>query len=235
MPTEGPGIHPGGVWTGTWLARFADMKPFVVLYATREGQTRRIAEHVAELLAARGHAAKLRDVRDIGEQREPFEMGLYRGAILAASVHTGKHEPEMIAFVKRHRAELDAMPTAFLSVSLAAAGAADTEHSPVARAKAARDCWSVVEKLVAETGWRPGRVEHVAGALAYSKYNFLVRFVMKRIAKSESMPTDTSRDYEMTDWKALDLFVDELLGETLAPGMSPGVQSVAPSPPTRAG
>jgi len=188
------------------------MKPFVVLYATREGQTRRVAEHIAELIQARGHEAKLRDVREIRERTEPFELGVYRGAILAASVHAGKHEPEMIAFVKRHRAELDAIPTAFLSVSLAAAGAADPEQSAEARAKAAADCRGVVDKLVAATGWHPARIEHVGGALAYSKYNFLIRFVMKRIAKSQSMPTDTARDYEMTDWKALDQFVDELLG-----------------------
>ena len=33
--------------------------------------------------------------------------GLYDGAILAASVHMGKHEPEMVEFVKRHRDKLE--------------------------------------------------------------------------------------------------------------------------------
>lgn len=206
------------------------MKPFVVLYATREGQTQRIAEHIAAQIRDRGHSAKVRNVRDIRELREPFDMARYRGAIVAASVHTGKHEPEMVAFVKRHRAELDSMPTAFLSVSLSAAGAEDPEQPAEARAKAAADCRGVIDKLIAETGWRPTRMKPVAGALSYSKYNFLIRFVMKRIAKKASMPTDTSRDYELTDWKALDGFVDEILGATTSRLTS----TASPAAPLRA-
>ena len=44
----------------------------------------------------------------------------------------------------------------------------------------------------------------------YSKYNFLVRFFMRRIAQKEGGDTDTSRDYEYTDWEALDRLVDEV-------------------------
>ena len=39
------------------------------------------------------------------------------------------------------------------------------------------------------------------------RYNFLIRFVMKRIARKAGAPTDTSRDYEFTDWSTLDAFV----------------------------
>ena len=46
----------------------------------------------------------------------------------------------------------------------------------------------------------------VAGALAYSHYNLLVRFIMKRIARSAGADTDTSHDYEYTDWADLDRF-----------------------------
>ena len=56
-------------------------------------------------------------------------------------------------------------------------------------------------------------VKPVAGALLYSKYNPLVRFVMKRIAKEAGAAHDTSRDYEYTDWVGLDRFVDELADE----------------------
>jgi menaquinone-dependent protoporphyrinogen IX oxidase len=40
----------------------------------------------------------------------------------------------------------------------------------------------MIDGFVAETGWRPTRVKPVAGALMYSKYNVLVRFLMTRIA-----------------------------------------------------
>jgi menaquinone-dependent protoporphyrinogen oxidase len=35
---------------------------------------------------------------------------------------------------------------------------------------------------------------------------------MKRISKKRGLPTDTSRDYEFTDWAAVDRFAGELGG-----------------------
>jgi len=75
----------------------------------------------------------------------------------------------------------------------------------------------IVERLVAETGWHPQRVELVAGALPYTRYNFLVRFVMRRISRKEGGDTDTSRDYEYTDWAAVDRFAAEFVDEVAGP------------------
>ena len=43
----------------------------------------------------------------------------------------------------------------------------------------------------------------VAGALLYTKYDFLKRFIMVQIVKGEGGDLDTSRDYEYTDWDDL--------------------------------
>jgi menaquinone-dependent protoporphyrinogen oxidase len=37
---------------------------------------------------------------------------------------------------------------------------------------------------------------------------------MKRIARKAGAPTDTSRDYEFTNWQALDRFVEQLAVKT---------------------
>lgn len=47
------------------------------------------------------------------------------------------------------------------------------------------------------------------GKLLYSKYNFVIRLVMRWIAKRSGAETDTSRDYEYTDWTRLDQFVNQ--------------------------
>ena len=80
------------------------MKPFVVLYATREGHTRRIAEYVGAKIVALGHTA---EVHDVSALREPFDVYRYRGAIIAASIHGGRHETEMVEFVKRRTAQAE--------------------------------------------------------------------------------------------------------------------------------
>lgn len=51
-----------------------------------------------------------------------------------------------------------------------------------------------------------------AGTLRYTRYGFFKRFLMKQINKREGGDTDTSRDYEYTDWDAVTAFANEFLG-----------------------
>jgi len=183
------------------------MKPFLVLYATREGHTCQIAEHVAKTLRARGLTV---DLVDAARPPADLPLGNYCGAVLAASVHSQKHEREMTQFVKRHVRELECIPTAFLSVSLSEAGAENVEASAERRAQAANDAQRMIDAFLSDTGWHPAVTQPVAGALVYSKYNFVVRYIMKRIARHEGGDTDTSKDYVYTDWKRLDDFLDDL-------------------------
>jgi menaquinone-dependent protoporphyrinogen oxidase len=112
--------------------------------------------------------------------------------------------------VKHYRKELEAMASVFLSVSLSEAGAEDNDAPPEKRAQAAADAQRMVDGFLAETKWHPSKIQAVAGALLYSKYNFLLRLVMRRIAKQAGGDTDTSRDYDYTDYAALDRLIDHL-------------------------
>ena len=190
------------------------MKPIGVLYATRDGQTRRIAEHIATSLHERGFDVAVADVGKPGNVIRPAD---YSGAVLAASVRCGEHEREMVKFVRDHLKELHEMPTAFISVTLTEAGVERPESSPEERVRFATDVERVLERFFKETGWHPAKVKPVAGALMYTKYNLLLRLVMKHIAKSAHADTDTSRDHEYTDWAALDRFVDEFACEQSSP------------------
>jgi menaquinone-dependent protoporphyrinogen oxidase len=68
------------------------MKPLGILYATREGHTERIAGHLASFLSTRGLAIEVRNVR---YDASAIQLDNFAAVILAASVHFGKHEPEM--------------------------------------------------------------------------------------------------------------------------------------------
>ena len=46
-------------------------------------------------------------------------------------------------------------------------------------------------------------------ALLYRQYNFFMRWVMKRIAAKAGGDTDTSRDYEYTDWNDVRAFAGQ--------------------------
>jgi menaquinone-dependent protoporphyrinogen oxidase len=180
-----------------------------VFYATREGHTRRIADHIAGDLCKLGFDVDAQDVK----HPLKFKLDRYSTVVLAASVHAGSHEPEMVKFVRENRSTLESMPSAFISVTLSEAGVENSEATPAEHTKFAADVDQMLGKFFAETLWHPTRVKPVAGALLYTQYNFLVRFIMKRIARKAGAATDTSRDYDYTDWGALDKFVEEFASE----------------------
>ncbi len=185
------------------------MKSVLILYATREGHTQLIANHIALTLGARKLPTVVMCAKDAAE----LEVGAYSAAVLAASVHVGKHEPELVDFVIRHRAELERLPSAFISVSMAEAGAENLEASNQSRLEAAENVQHTIDRFCEQTGWHPERIKPVAGALLYTQYGALTRLVMKFIARRAGGPTDTSRDYDFTDWKALARFAEEFADE----------------------
>jgi len=64
------------------------MNPILVVYTTREGQTRRIAEHIAAKLKRQGLSVNLLEG---GHVPAGLFLGGYSAVILAAYVHRGKH------------------------------------------------------------------------------------------------------------------------------------------------
>lgn len=185
------------------------MKKVLVLYATREGQAKKVAEYVAEKCAAHPQVSvEIRNAK-AGAHR-PSLVGV-DGVVVVASVHILKHEPEVVQFVREHRAELAKIPSAFLSLSLSEAGAENPLSEATKREQAGREVAAMVDAFVDETGWQPSHVEPVAGALKYRTYNPLVRLVMRAIAKTEGGSTDVSRDWEYTDWTRLDTFAKTFL------------------------
>jgi menaquinone-dependent protoporphyrinogen oxidase len=184
-------------------------KRVAVIFATREGHTERIAERIADDLRLLGFDVDLLPVR----HPIPFNLANYSAAVLAASVHAGSHEKEMVQFVKDHRSELESIPTAFLSITLSEAGAERLNATPAEHAQFAQDVDHMLAKFFKETKWHPLLVKPVAGALLYTRYNYLVRLIMRAIAKKAGAATDTSRDYVYTDWVALDKFTDALAEE----------------------
>ena len=175
-----------------------------IFYATREGQGKRVADHIAEGLRANRFDV---DVRNVKDSPEWIDMQPYQLAFVVASVHMGHHEREIVRFVRSHRADLVRVGAPFLSLTLSEAGAEDPSAPPETRMAAAADAQRMIDVFVQETGWRPPYVLPVAGALTYSKYNFFIKLIMKTISRRAGGPTDTSRDYEFTDWVALDQFV----------------------------
>lgn len=190
------------------------MKPAAVIYATRDGHTRRIADAIARGLGKHGVASTL---IDLSERPAADGLDAFDSAVVAAPVRMGRHPRQIEAFVKQHSAALARMPSAFVSVSLSEAGVQRVESTPVRRAKFASYLGRCNERFYKRTGWHPAHVKNVAGALAYSHYGMVLRLAMRYFARRCGGSTDTTHDYEYTDWGALDGFVATWSQEILAP------------------
>ncbi|HET7033531.1 MAG TPA: flavodoxin domain-containing protein [Casimicrobiaceae bacterium] len=170
-----------------------------VFFATSEGQTRRIATRIASVLRDLGIESCAIDVA--GREASDIDWTHVRGALVGASLHAGKHQKVAERFVRAHAVDLTTVPSAFFSVSLSAA-------SKNAKEVVAAD--TIARAFPAACGWMPARIVTVAGRLAYRQYGFFIRWVMKRIAKKEGAPTDTSRDYELTNWEDVDALARDI-------------------------
>ena len=170
------------------------MARVALLYGTSEGQTARVIERMAGVLDATGHDPT---VLHAAHLPTGFSLDDYGAAVVGASVHAGSHQRYVRRFVVDHVEALNRLPSAFVSVSLTAAEEDEDARAP------ARD---LLEAFLDGTGWKPDATATVPGALRYSEYGPLKRFVMKRIAKRSGGGTDTSRDYEYTDWGKVEAF-----------------------------
>jgi menaquinone-dependent protoporphyrinogen oxidase len=174
-----------------------------VFYASTEGHTRRIAEQIASTLREQGLDS---EARGLAEDMPPVDWVNVRGVVLGASIHAGSHQKVAADFARHEARHLAVRPSAFFSVSLSA-GSRKPAEVDAARALASG--------FVKAAGWEPRRIACFAGKLAYTQYGFFIRQMMRFIAWREGAPTDTSRDYEFTDWVAVRRFALDVAADVV--------------------
>jgi menaquinone-dependent protoporphyrinogen oxidase len=176
----------------------------LICYATTDGQTRKIAEFIADAARKKGHEVDLVDAN----MAEDVDPSRFQAVVLAGSVHIGRYQTALVHRIKRWRETLNARPTAFVSVSLSAAS--DDPHMRAEMDECARH-------MLQGAGLEPAATLHVAGALRFTQYDFFRRWIMRLIANQQmETPVDPTRDMELTDWDAVAQFIDDFLSRIRA-------------------
>jgi len=170
----------------------------LVLYGTTEGQTRKVCEFIAARLRTAGDDVSLVDAAAM-----PAKIALadFDGAIVAASLHIGQYQGTVVRFARANHAWLNQTPSAFVSVSLAAADSDSEERKSLA------EC---TENFKGYTGWTTAEVHHVAGAFRFTAYDFFRRWAMRLVAWEKKVKVEAGKDLELTDWDALAATVNAL-------------------------
>ena len=191
------------------------MSDVLMVFGTSHGQTGKVVGRIADRLNERGHHCTLwnADALPAHPRLDQFDF-----LLLAGSVRYGKHQAALGDFVRWNVARLNRRPAAFVSVCGALAG-------DWAEGKA--EARKYVEDFCRDTGWTPGMTRSFAGAVCYTRYGVFTRWIMRMVSWRTGRPTDTSRDWEFTDWKAVDEFAGELAARLAAPSGARGLPSRA--------
>jgi menaquinone-dependent protoporphyrinogen oxidase len=175
------------------------MAKILIAYATTDGQTEKIADYLGKQLGERGHGVTTHRLikGSTGPSPEGFDV-----VVLGASVRYDKYQPEFSRYVDSQMEALKrAKAVAFFSVSGAASSTAPEHRSK------AQGYMSHFEQT---HHWQPAFEASFAGAIKYSRYNPVLRWVMKHISKKSGRDTDTSRDWEYTNWQQVDAFAGQV-------------------------
>lgn len=181
------------------------MAKFLIVYATEEGQTKKIAEFMKSEIFQMGHSVEIFNCKRINDLIISGSEG-YQGVIIGGSVHNGHFSDLLRHWVKLNSSALSTVSAAFFSVCLGILDkglvAKDEEHR-------------IVIDFFDEMSWYPEKTTIFAGALKYSKYNWFTKWFMKRIAAKAGGGTDSSKDYEYTAWNEVRQFTKEFVAESI--------------------
>lgn len=170
-------------------------------YATKEGQTRRIARYIADFVFDAGHSVELVAL----SHAEEIDIARFDTVILLAPIHSGHYPKSISAFASSHSTKLNQRLSYFISVSLAAAGHSTNEW---------RQLDHIADDFRTATGWNPTHIKQVAGAYRPSQYDVLTGFIMRRIISKKDDSAEPGEDKEYTDWQDLDSCIRQWLSQS---------------------
>lgn len=160
----------------------------LILYATVEGQTGKIARFVQEQTEGLGHEVVLADAD------APAEL-IFDGidaVVLAAPVHQRRHPRNFEALIAVRADELAARKVLMLSVSLNAAFPDGHEEAQ-----------EYLLEMKMRTGLDPDVEMLVAGAVRTSEYDFFAQQVVRYVVLRNRDFDTKAEEHEFTDWDGL--------------------------------
>lgn len=182
----------------------------LVVYGSTEGHTFKLARFILTVIREAGFEAKLANANDL--YRSDTSAG-FDAVIVGASVHHGAHQTSVSNFVKDSLESLRKLPSAFFSVSLNAV-LEDSDHQAEAQ--------QYVTDFLEDTGWQPDRTTLVAGALRNTELDYFRRELARHIVQRTVPETNTSENFDFTDYDHLKAFVSDFLEDLVRLGLRTG-------------
>jgi menaquinone-dependent protoporphyrinogen oxidase len=169
----------------------------LIIYATVEGQTGKVAKAAADHVRAAGMEPVLFDASD---ELAPLSFEGVTHVILAAPVHERRHPRSFETLLAASREDLAARKVLMLSISLSAAFP-----------DAMEDAQDYLVEMKMRTGLAPDAEALVAGAIQAASYDWFETQVLRHNVLSGRSFDPEDGPHDFTDWDALAKTVRDFL------------------------
>lgn len=166
----------------------------LIIYASTDGQTEKIAQQITGQLIESGQSAEMLKANKIPSD---FACSKYDAAIVGGSIRMGGYPDYLKQFVNAYADWLNSVPSAMFTVCMGI-----NSQNVESRSEASH----YGDRFIASVNWNPQMLATFAGAVKYQEYDPITRLIMKRISRAEGGSTDTTHDHEYTDWQAVERF-----------------------------
>lgn len=170
------------------------MTKILIIHSSVDGHTTHICERICSV----------RNDLDIDiislSKTKNISLNKYEMIVIGASIRYGKYRKELFEFIDKNLNVIHSKKNAFFSVNVVARKAE----------KNSTDTNPYIEKFLQKTSWKPKIIDVFAGKIEYPKYNLFDRSIIKFIMWMTNGPTDTSKNFEFTDWSKVEKFAKNL-------------------------
>jgi len=167
----------------------------LILYSTVDGHTKNICEYINK---------KLKNKKNISisslEDSLSLNLKEFDEIVIGASVRYGYHRKNVYEFIRKNKLTLDNKKTVFFSLNLTARKSEKNtaETNPY------------VYKFLKKIKWEPTIKDVFAGRLDYPNLDTFNKLAILLIMVITNGPKDTSKTYELTDWKRVDNLIKKI-------------------------
>ena len=167
----------------------------LLLYSTKYGLSKRICERIQDCVKESGGEATVQPL--VGHDVDPT---MFDAIVIGASIRYGKHGPAVLQFIRKNQSLLERRPSALFSVNLVARK--PSKNTPQTN--------PYLERLVAQSPWKPKLLGVFAGEVDYSRYGPIDRRIVRLIMWITKGPTDLAAKVQYTDWDEVDRFARQV-------------------------
>ena len=167
----------------------------LILYSTVDGHTKDICNYIYKKLEGRKKISII-SIEDSAD----YDLSDFEEIVIGASVRYGYHRKNVYKFIQQNIEKLDKVKTAFFSLNL-------TARKPE---KSTPETNPYVIKFLKKVKWEPTIKEVFAGRLDYPSLDTLNKLAILFIMFITNGPKDTSKTYELTDWKKVDNLIKSI-------------------------